>query len=87
MTNNKTKRYSIGQFSKVTALTPRTLRFYDDQGLLSPAETDADTGYRFYEVSQTADAERIRLLRSLDMSLDDIKQLLRAGQRRFGRNF
>ena len=55
------KRYSIGHFSKVTGLTPRTLRFYDEQGILSPADTDNETGYRFYEVSQTADAERIRV--------------------------
>jgi DNA-binding transcriptional MerR regulator len=68
--------FSIGQFGKLTGLTPRALRLYAREGLLSPEVVNAKTGYRYYAQSQAQVAERIRLLRSIDMSLEDIRTIL-----------
>ncbi len=69
----------IGQFSKMVRLSIRALRLYADRGLLAPAYVDAATGYRYYQRSQARRAEVIRLLRAVDMSLDDIRVVLDAG--------
>ena len=64
---------SIGRFSLLTRLTVRALRLYDKLGLLTPARVDEETGYRYYALSQAAAAGSIRLLREMDMPLDDVK--------------
>lgn len=74
------KPISIGRFSQLTRLTPRALRFYDDLGLLRPALTDPDNGYRYYRLEQLQTAEQIRVLRELGISLEDIRALLRDPQ-------
>jgi DNA-binding transcriptional MerR regulator len=66
----------IGSFSRVTSLSPRALRIYDDMGLLKPARTDPETGYRGYSLIQAVEAERIRLLRELGMPLEEIREFL-----------
>lgn len=66
----------IGRFSKVCRLTIKALRHYDEIGLLRPAVVDADSGYRYYSLSQAMEAERIRLLRTLDMPLEEIRAVL-----------
>lgn len=63
----------IGQFSLLTRLTVRALRLYDQEGLLPPTWTDPQTGYRYYHASQAALAEQIRVLRSADLPLDDVR--------------
>ena len=62
----------IGRFSKMTRLSVKALRHYDDIGLLRPAEVDAQSGYRYYRLAQANAAEAIRTLRSIDMPLDEI---------------
>ena len=42
----------IGDFSKLSRVSVKTLRYYDEMGLLKPIEVDAFTGYRLYEYSQ-----------------------------------
>ena len=42
----------IGEFSKLSHLTIKALRFYEKRGLLIPQKVDEQTGYRFYETSQ-----------------------------------
>ena len=66
----------IGQFSKLTWLSPKALRRYADSGLLPPARIDPETGYRYYRLSQVERARVIRLLRMTDMSLADIQDFL-----------
>lgn len=66
----------IGRFSKVCRLTVKALRHYDELGLLRPALVDESSGYRYYSLAQAPEAERIRLLRSLDMPLEAIRQVL-----------
>src|SRR5689334_2146611 len=70
---------SIGEFSRVTHLSVKALRHYDDIGLLAPAWVDPATGYRSYAVAQVPTAHMIRRLRDLAMPLEDIRAVLAAG--------
>jgi DNA-binding transcriptional MerR regulator len=69
----------IGRFARRSGLTIGALRHYDEVGLLRPARVDVDTGYRFYRTDQVAQARAIQRLRGLDLSLDDIRELLAHG--------
>jgi DNA-binding transcriptional MerR regulator len=69
---------SIGDFSRVTFLSVKTLRHYHRVGLLEPADVDPVTGYRRYTSVQIPIAQVIRRFRDLDMPLDDISSVLRA---------
>ncbi len=66
----------IGRFSKICRLSARALRHYDEIGLLKPIIIDSETGYRYYSITQTSDAEKIRLLLSLDIPLDSIRCII-----------
>lgn len=68
----------IGRFSKMTRLSVRALRHYDELGLLVPAVVDPSSGYRYYTYGQANRAEAIRVLRSLDTPLEDIREALEA---------
>ena len=72
---------SIGQFSARTGLSVPTLRFYAAEGLLEPARVDPNTNYRQYTPDQLELAERIRLLRELEMGLPDIRLVLQGNLR------
>jgi DNA-binding transcriptional MerR regulator len=68
----------IGDFSRMTFLSVKALRHYHDVGLLAPADIDPETGYRRYEVAQVPQAQVIRRLRELGMSLDDVRVVMEA---------
>ena len=61
--------FSIGEFSKITGWTVKTLRFYHEQGVLAPSYIDEETGYRYYDENKIEAARIISTLRSLDFSL------------------
>lgn len=67
---------SIGEFSVKTGLSIPALRHYDEVGLLPPARVDPGTGYRRYRLDQAAQAKLIRLLRSVDLPIDQIRTML-----------
>lgn len=67
---------TIGRFSKMTRLSVKALRLYDDMALLRPAQVDPSSGYRYYRLGQANRAEAIRMLRAIDMPLDDIRDVL-----------
>ena len=69
---------TIGDFSRVTFLSVKTLRHYHRAGLLEPADVDPVTGYRRYSSHQIPTAQVIRRFRELNMPLEDIGSLLRA---------
>jgi len=69
---------NIGDFSRATHLSVKTLRHYHRVGLLAPADVDADTGYRRYTTDQIPTAQVIRRFRDLDMPLDQIHAVLEA---------
>jgi len=72
--------FSIGEFSRVTALTVKTLRFYHQEGILVPSHTDPATGYRYYDANDVETARVITYLRSLDVPLLEVKEILRAAE-------
>ncbi|GAA4753837.1 MerR family transcriptional regulator [Modestobacter marinus] len=69
---------SIGEFSRLTHLSVRTLRRYHDAGLLEPASVDDATGYRYYGAEQIPTAQVIHRLRQLDVPLPDVERILRS---------
>lgn len=68
--------YSIGLFSKMNRITTKTLRHYDDIGLLKPAYVDDITGYRYYTSEQLVRLNQIIALKQMGVGLNDIGQLL-----------
>jgi DNA-binding transcriptional MerR regulator len=71
-------RLGIGDFSRMTHLSVIALRHYHEVGLLTPAEIDEQSGYRFYEPGQVQIAQVIRRFRDLGMPLDQIREVLQA---------
>ncbi|MFG2696377.1 MerR family transcriptional regulator [Kitasatospora sp. NPDC048407] len=67
---------TVGQLARRTGLTAKALRHYDRVGLLAPAAIDPDTGYRLYSAEQIAPARLVRLLRSVDVPLDQVRACL-----------
>jgi DNA-binding transcriptional MerR regulator len=68
--------YSIGEFARLGAVSVRTLRHYDELGLLRPARVDPETGYRSYEAAQLARLNRIVALKELGFALAEVGTLL-----------
>lgn len=68
--------YTIGQFSSITRLPVKTLRYYDEIGLLKPARVDEATGYRFYGAEEITQAATINLFRDLDFALAEVAELV-----------
>lgn len=66
----------IGDFSKISRVTVKTLRYYDEVGLLKPARLDQLTGYRYYTYEQLPRLNRILALKDLGFSLEEIGRLL-----------
>ncbi|MBL0749839.1 MerR family transcriptional regulator [Nocardioides baculatus] len=67
---------AIGEFSRLTHLSVRTLRRYHDLGLLVPARVDRSTGYRSYTSDQIPTAQVIHRLRELDVPLADVRRII-----------
>lgn len=67
---------SIGDFSRMSFLSVKTLRHYHDIGLLLPAAIDPSSGYRRYSTDQLPQAQVIVRLRGLGMPLEEIKEVL-----------
>ncbi|WP_436775280.1 MerR family transcriptional regulator [Yinghuangia sp. YIM S09857] len=67
---------AIGQFARLSRLSVKQLRYYAELGLLVPAYVDEQTGYRYYRHDQARDALSIGLLRTLDVPLAAIAQVL-----------
>jgi DNA-binding transcriptional MerR regulator len=69
---------SIGDFARATHLNVKTLRYYQEAGLLLPAEIDPHSGYRRYRIEQIPKAQVIRRFRELDMPIEEIRGVLHA---------
>jgi DNA-binding transcriptional MerR regulator/effector-binding domain-containing protein len=68
--------FSIGEFARLGTVSVRTLRHYDEIGLLQPAKVDPETGYRSYSASQLGQLNRIIALKDLGFSLTQAGKLL-----------
>jgi DNA-binding transcriptional MerR regulator/effector-binding domain-containing protein len=69
---------TVGDFSRATHLSVKTLRHYHQVGLLEPAAVNPDTGYRYYSAGQIPAAQVIRRLRDLEMPVAGVKAVLAA---------
>jgi DNA-binding transcriptional MerR regulator len=68
--------FKIGEFSALTHISVKTLRYYDETGLLCPAHVDRWTGYRYYSAQQLPRLHRILALKDLGFSLEQIGKAL-----------
>ena len=69
---------TVGDFSRITHLSVKTLRHYHEVGLLEPATVNPSTGYRYYSGEQVPTAQVIRRLRDLEMPVSEVKAVLDA---------
>ena len=69
---------TISEFARLVGLAPSALRFYDDCGLLPPADVDRANGYRYYSLTQQPRARLLRDLREIDLPLADVRIALDA---------
>ena len=67
--------YTINKLAKMAGVSTRTLRYYDQFGLLSPARA-SENGYRLYGQKEIGRLQHILFYRELGMSLEDIKGAL-----------
>lgn len=67
---------SIGEFSKICAVSTKTLRYYAEIGLIYPDEINPENGYRYYSIEQLETMLFINRLKSYNFSLEDIKTIL-----------
>ena len=72
--------YTVKQLSRMAGITPRTLHYYDEIGLLKPSRVGAN-GYRYYGEEALLRLQQILLYRELDLPLEDIQQIM--GRRDF----
>ncbi|MBO5944642.1 MAG: MerR family transcriptional regulator [Clostridia bacterium] len=69
-------KLQINEFAKLTGVSVRTLHYYDEIGLLKPAEIDKWTGYRFYDEISLEKMQQIMFYRELDFTLKSIMKIL-----------
>src|SRR5215470_12231114 len=68
--------FRIGDFSKLGQVSIKSLRFYDEVGLLKPTYVDRDTGYRYYSATLLPRLNRILAFKELGFSLEEISRLM-----------
>lgn len=68
--------YKIGEFSRMVSFSVKTLRYYQEIGLLEPVSTDEETGYRYYDGASYDRARKIHLLKGFHFSLMEIKEII-----------
>lgn len=69
--------YRIGEFSYLCSMSIKTLRYYDKIGVLIPASVDELTGYRYYDIDQLEQAQKIKSLQEASFTLEEIKAILK----------
>src|SRR3954470_4268374 len=79
MIDDGTGLLTIGELARSTGLTVRTIRYWSDEGVLTPVTRSAG-GYRLYDAESAARLELIRTLRELGLGLEDVRRVL-AGER------
>jgi DNA-binding transcriptional MerR regulator/effector-binding domain-containing protein len=75
-----TASLTVGEFSRMTHLSVKTLRHYHQVGLLEPAQVNPGTGYRYYRSDQIPTAQVIRRLRNLEMPVAEVREVLSASE-------
>lgn len=68
--------YSIGKFSNLCNVPVKTIRYYNDIGLLEPSFIDQVTGYRYYDYDKMKELNTIQVLKHCHFSLKEIEQII-----------
>ena len=68
--------FSVSETAKIVGMTAEALRHYDRIGLVKPGKVDEWTGYRYYSQQEIVRLDTVKTLRSMDMSLSEIKRIL-----------
>lgn len=68
--------YKIGEFSKITGLTVKTLRYYDEEDIIKPSYRNEENGYRYYGEDDFKKVQLIIVLRELEFSIAEIKDVI-----------
>lgn len=79
----KKKQYTIGELSKLTGISITALRYYDKEKVLIPEIRNENNGYRYYSPRQLERAQVIRDLKSIGMSLEEIRGVLKKQSRQY----
>lgn len=79
--------YSIGEFSKIGSVSTKTLRYYDEIGLLHPARVDEENHYRYYTEEQVDEILYIAELKALDLRLEQIKAVMESSDKSLLKHF
>lgn len=66
----------IGDFSKMSKVTIKALRYYEKEKLLIPKYVDRTNGYRYYDSKQLLEISRIVYLKQIGLSIEEIKQII-----------
>lgn len=69
------EKLSIGQMAKLNQLSVQALRLYDEMDILKPIEVNPETGYRYYDVKQSAQLDMIQYMKATGMTLKEIKNI------------
>ncbi len=69
-------KFTIGQAAELNHVSRKTLRLYDMEGLLKPRVTDENTGYRYYDIIQSARLDFIQNMKLYSMTLWELRTLL-----------
>lgn len=72
---NEIIKLTVSQFAKLHNVNKRTLHYYDEIGIFSP-DYKGENGYRYYDYMQGVDFEYIKMLKELNMGLDEIKRYI-----------
>ena len=75
------KLYSIGETAKIMGISVQTLRNYSAFSFLQPAYINEETGYRYYSFEQFHIIDRIKYLRSFELPLSEIEEIMMDGKR------
>ena len=69
------EKLSIGQMAKLNQVSIQALRLYDEMDILKPIEVNQETGYRYYDVKQSAQLDMIHYMKATGISLKEIKDV------------
>lgn len=70
-----TTKMRIGEFAELAGVTPRTIRYYEDLGLLGPCER-SEHGFRYYTDTELGRLKKIDFLKQIGLSLEEVGEVL-----------
>ena len=76
------EKLSIGKMARLNQVSVQTLRLYDEMEILRPVEVNEETGYRYYDVRQSARLDMIHYMKSTGMTLKEIREVFKRGDLR-----